>query len=677
MKQKKKKQIANKPLAADPQQNGDPGEETIDAPDAFLERMYGDNSKWVVAVVLIFGCVIIYYQVSGFEFINFDDNSYVYQNANVKGGLTWENIKWAFTAFHSANWHPLTWLSHQLDCTLFSDKAGYHHLVNVFFHTLNSVLLFFTIRKLTGATWKSGLVAAIFAFHPAHVESVAWISERKDVLSTLFFILTIWFYADYVRREKKSPSYFPVIISFALGLMAKPMLVTLPFVLILLDFWPLKRFDKVSWTNLRPLLIEKLPLFALTLGSCVMTYFAQRSGGAVMALSFLPFSSRVINATLSYARYVVMLFYPADLGGWYPYPVEGFPLWQIAAAAVMFAGISVFAVWFAYRRRYFFLGWFWYVGTLVPVIGLMQVGRQSHADRYTYVPYIGLSIALVWLAAAFIEKLKINKDLVSATAIILLAGMGILCFKQVSYWRNNETFYQHTLAVTEKNYLFEQNYCQYLLERDRLDEAEVQCRNSIAHSTSPYPNSFLSLGLLQMKQKKYEDALGNFEIASRLRPRDLVSFSNFINALIALERFDDAEEKVRLLKESEFSDEEKNVYLLPLYSQVSFGFAKQGKTKKAIENAQKALAIDGTSQDQRANLGLLLYQDGRKDEALAELLTALEANPEQADLQLSVGRIYLEQGKEDKAIEYFQNALKIDPNNRTAEAYINRMKSPK
>ena len=677
MKSKKKKSPNAPPPIEDIAE--DPGTiETIRTDsDSFLERMYGNQSQWFIAFILVFGCVLIYFQVSGFQFINFDDNNYVYGNPHVLGGLTWENIKWAFTAFHAANWHPLTWMSHQLDASLFNANAGAHHLVNALLHTISSVLLFFTLRKLTGATWKSGIVAAIFAFHPAHVESVAWVAERKDVLSTVFWILTIWFYAKYATEDKKARNYTLVLFAFALGLLAKPMLVTLPFVLLLLDYWPLGRFEKLSWTALRPLLIEKLPLFAFTAGSSVMTYFAQKSGGAVMGLQFLPISSRVINAIVSYAKYIVMLFYPVGLGGWYPYREEGFPLWQIIAAVALFVGISAFAVWQFYRKKYFFVGWFWFVGTLVPVIGLVQVGRQSHADRYTYLPFIGLSIAIVWLASRWVEKFKLNKDLVSAVAIAVFLVMGILCFRQVSHWRNNETFYKQTLSVTEKNYLFEQNYCQYLLEQDRLEEAEFQCLNSIEHSPTIYPNSWLSLGLIHIKKKNYEEALRDFEIASRLRPYDILSFSNYINALIALNRFDEAADKTELLKASDLPDDLKNPYLYPLYSQLSYAFAHENQIAKAIDYARRAIALDGSKDDQHANLGLLLYKDGKFDEALGELEASLKIKPDQADLHLAAGRVCLELDKKDDAAVYFRKALELDPDLTNARDYLDKIKTLK
>ena len=284
---------------------------------------------------------------------------------------------------------------------------------------------------------------------------------------------------------------------------------------------------------------------------------------------------------------------------------------------------------------------------------------------------------MVWLAAWGIEKLKLNKDLVSAAAVLILIVMGVLCFRQVSFWHDNESFYKQTLAVTEKNYLFEQNYCQYLFESDRIEEAETQCRNSIANMPRPYANSYLSLGLIEMKKKNYEEALKNFEIASRLRPGDILAFSNYINALIAMRRFDEAAEKTRLMKESDIADEVKNPYLLPLYSQISYGFAQEKEIAKAIEHARKAIALNENSVEQHANLGLLLYQEGKADEALAELIAALRINPAQADLQVAVGRIYLERGNKDEAAAYFQKALEIDPSIKAAREYLDKMKTAK
>lgn len=655
----------------------DPEQEVSDDNISFLDRTYGQRARWFIAIALVFGCIVIYFQVSGFQFINFDDNVYVYNNQPVLGGLSWENLKWAFTSFHASNWHPVTWLSHQLDMTLFGLRPGYHHLTNIFFHAINSVLLFFTIRLMTGATWKSGVVAAIFAFHPAHVESVAWVAERKDVLSTMFWLLTTWFYIRYARgEEKRATNYCLVLVFFTLGLMAKPMLVTLPFVFLLMDYWPLARIIKLDLKTIWSLVGEKLPLFCLATASSVVTYFVQKTTGAVVALDFLPVSQRIANAIVAYAKYVLMMFYPADLGGWYPYKEQGLPGWQVALAGILIGVISLAAILIKDRKRYFFVGWFWFIGTLVPVIGLVQVGRQSHADRYTYIPFIGLSIAIVWLAAAWVEKARLNKDAVTVVVMAILVLFGIMSFRQAGYWRNNEKFFTRTLAVTEKNYLFEQNYCEYLSEQDRLDEAEVQCRNSITNHSN-YSNSWLSLGVIEMKRGNYGEARKDFEVASRLRPGDIVTFSNYINALLALDRLDEAAEKISLISSSAIPDAEKNPYLTPLYRVLSLKFAGKGETEKAIDTIKRSLAIDGNQSDLRANLGLLLYKAGKKEEALTELIAAIDLNPNQPDLQTAVGRILLEQGKKEEAAKYFEAALAADPNMKAAQEGLEKTRSQK
>src|SRR5437773_7621242 len=349
-----------------------------------LGDLYGKNSKWLITAVLILGCIAIYFQVNGYGFINLDDNEYVYRNPHVLEGLSWENIKWALTSFHAANWHPLTWLSLESIASAFGPNARAFHLENVLLHIVNSVLLFFVIRRMTRSTWRSGFVAGVFALHPAHVESVAWVAEHKDVLSTAFWLLTLWFYLKYVDSRFSRWFYLATVLSFAFGLMAKPMLVTLPFVLLLLDFWPLERFNKFSWHELRPLIVEKIPLFVLSIASSVITYMAQKAGGAVVEFTNIALADRVSNAAVSYVWYIGTFFYPVNLGGWYPFNEKGIPVWQVIAALSFLAGISVYAIREARRRKYFFTGWFWFVGTLVPVIGLVQVGKQSHADRYTY-----------------------------------------------------------------------------------------------------------------------------------------------------------------------------------------------------------------------------------------------------------------------------------------------------
>ena len=357
------------------------------------ETFFRQNSELIVITVLSVLVIFIYAQTVGFGFINFDDNQYVYENPFVASGLHWATIKWAFTEFHSANWHPLTWISHQLDATLFGLNAGGHHATNVIFHLINSILAFVVFNKYTNCFWKSAVVAALFAVHPMHVESVAWISERKDVLSTMFWFLTMWTYFGYVKNDKSRNCYLLTLLLFILGLMSKPMLVTLPFVLLLMDYGFLERLK--SRHDLKSLVIEKIPFFALSAISSYITILAQKSEGAIQSLEFLPFQTRLLNAVVSYAKYIVSFFYPVKLSVWYPYD-ENFAVWQIAGSMVLLLAITAFCIWQIRQRKYLLTGWLWFLGTLIPVIGLVQVGSQPIADRYTYIPYFGLFIMLVW-----------------------------------------------------------------------------------------------------------------------------------------------------------------------------------------------------------------------------------------------------------------------------------------
>lgn len=372
--------------------------------------LYLETRTFVVIMFLVVSAAGAYWGVKDNEFVNYDDDEYVTQNSHVQAGLTSEGIVWAFTTTHAANWHPLTWLSHMFDYQLFGPNPQGHHLTSLLLHILNSILLFLVLRRMTDALWQSAFVAVLFALHPLHVESVAWVAERKDILSTFFWILTMWAYVRYVERPG-STRYLMVALPLALGLMAKPMLVTLPFVLLLLDIWPLGRIDLSEYGDasrdkrdkrprtgivLMRLAKEKIPLFALVAASCLVTFAAQRSGGAVQPMESLPFMDRVVNAIVSYFLYIEKMVWPTDMAFFYPYPVHTLPLWQPLGAGLLLLVITVLVIRTARRKPFLLVGWFWYLGTLIPVIGLVQVGGQAMADRYTYVPYIGLFMVVAW-----------------------------------------------------------------------------------------------------------------------------------------------------------------------------------------------------------------------------------------------------------------------------------------
>ena len=374
---------------------------------------------------LIILTAVCFWQVRNFDFVNYDDHLYVYANPHVLNGITTDGIIWAFTSGHASNWHPLTWLSLMLDCQLFGPEPGSMHLVNLLLHLANTLLIFTVLRKKSESVWPSAFVAALFAIHPAHVESVAWVAERKDVLSTFFFMLILLAYVAYVRRPGIF-RYLIILAVFAMGLLAKPMLVTLPFLLLLLDYWPLKRFQvspKLKTFSWQRAIIEKIPFFVLAIISSAVTFLVQRSGGAVVER--IEFDYRAANAIVSYGKYVLEVFWPVNLAVFYPFEENGLPPWQIAVAAAFLFSITVWVIALARKQKYLFVGWFWFIGTLVPVIGLVQVGSQAMADRYTYIPYIGLFIMIAWGARELFSKLPQQKILLGISAIIALTALGI------------------------------------------------------------------------------------------------------------------------------------------------------------------------------------------------------------------------------------------------------------
>jgi hypothetical protein len=447
-------------------------------------RLRKRPSLWLASfacLVLVAITWLVFGQTLGHDFVDFDDHWYVYENPSITRGLSVAGVIGAFTHAHAGNWHPLTTISHMLDCQLFGLKAGGHHFTNVLLHSIAVVLLFLVLRQMTDGLWQSAFVASLFAIHPLHVESVAWISERKDVLSALFFMLTLFAYVHYARAPSVR-RYLAVAFVFALGLMSKPMLVTLPFVLLLLDYWPLNRIRSQTSADVRPLtlVVEKIPLLALSAPSCAATLLAQPYGAG--AIDQLPFAWRLNNAAISYVAYIWQMFWPARLAAFYPHPNDQLPLWQVLLAIAFLIAVSLLAIHWRKERPYIFTGWFWYVGMLVPVIGLVQVGEQARADRYTYLPQIGLYVLIVWGITDLMAPIMMRnsgsrpvatglrpvtrgsrgvrtdgpqgrgyKPFCAAIAAAIIIALSWRAFVQTSYWENSEMLWNHTLAITPDN----------------------------------------------------------------------------------------------------------------------------------------------------------------------------------------------------------------------------------
>jgi protein O-mannosyl-transferase len=508
----------------------------------------------LLAVVAVFG------QSAWFDFLNYDDGAYVSQNRTIQQGIGWKAVAWSFTSFDGANWHPVTWLSHTLDCQLFGLRAGWHHAVNVALHAANSILLFILLVRMTGATWRSAMVAALFALHPLHVESVAWVAERKDVLSTLFAMLTMLAYVRYAARPSAT-RYVLVMVLFALGLMSKPMLVTLPFVLLLLDYWPLGRWRACAagqsqrapplpanpWrgplrsthARLRPagrtafrLVIEKVPLLVLAAASSVVTCIAQQSKGAMAMLSHEPsFPERLLNALVSYVAYLGKTVWPSQLIVFYPYPAQR-PLWQPALAAVFLIVATGIVIWCWRRLPYLAVGWFWYLGTLLPVIGLVQVGAQSMADRYTYIPLIGIFILGVWSIGDLTAGWRYQRTALAVSAAgVILVCMG-LSTQQTADWADNQSLFTYVLSVTPDNAAAHSSMADDLLRQNRNEEAEVHCRELARIEPKARAYAHLMWGQTLVNRNRQSEAVAHFREAIRLDPNMAIAHNNLAMALM-------------------------------------------------------------------------------------------------------------------------------------------------
>jgi tetratricopeptide (TPR) repeat protein len=595
---------------------------------------------WLPAVLLALVTIALYWPAMRHDFINYDDDLYVTENIHVQAGLSWENLKWAFFNPVSANWHPLTVLSHMMDCQLFGLKPWGPHLVNVLIHALNAALVFALLKQLTGATWRSVTVAALFAVHPLRVESVAWVAERKDVLSGFFGLLALIFYVRYVQKAESrkqkaetrgrfpssilhppsSPAYCLSLGCFALGLLSKPMLVTWPFVLLLLDWWPLKRIPDFGFriSDLKRLLVEKIPFFALAAVMSCATFVVQKQGGAVTEGESLPLGARAENAVISYCSYLGKLFWPTDLAVFYPHPGY-WPLAQVLLAGLLLAGVSV--LFFVQRRRYPFLlmGWLWFVGTLVPVIGLVQVGGQSMADRYTYIPSLGVLILTNWGLYELTRHWRnqmITLSVAGAAVIILCLGM---TRQQLKYWQDSETLFRHALDVTENNYIARNNLGTALLNKGQTDEAIRQYQEAI-HLKPDDAEAHNNLGNALCNQGQTDEAISQFQKAIRLKPDFAMAHYNFGVALF-----------------------------------------NKGQINEAISQFQEAIRLKPDYAEAHNNLGTALFNKGQTDEEISQYQEAIRLKPDYAEAHNNLGLALEKKGRIDEAISQYQEAIRLKP----------------
>ena len=579
-----------------------------------------------VCLLLIAVTIFVYRPVKDYGFVDYDDNQYVYENRHVQKGLTLDGAIWAFSTVHASNWHPLTWLSHMLDCELFGSNAGLHHLTNLVFHVVNALLLLVILRRMTGDFWQSSVVAGLFALHPMHVESVAWIAERKDVLCTVFWMLTIWGYISWVERPN-AVRYVSSLSFFALGLMAKPMVVTLPFVLILLDFWPLGRLKNnppgddahPHWRTLCKLTREKLPFFMLTAASCAVTFYAQNHRGVVVPLAAIPFGHRVANAFVSYANYLIKMFYPFRLAVLYPHPGT-LPWATVTGTVLLFVLITLLAVKSTNKAPWFTVGWFWFAGTLVPVIGLVQVGRQAMADRYAYIPLIGLFIIIAWGVGEFMKGWPGKKGWLAVLSIALFSASAQTTRGQIQYWKNSMTLFTHALDVNSNNWLAHYSLGLAFSHKGRTDDAIDHYRQSLRINPN-YEKALINLGLALFHKGQTDDAIRHYRQALSIRPDLEKAHNNLGTALL-----------------------------------------HKGRTDDAIECYRRAIRINPDYAKAHYNVGLALFHKGQTDEAIRHYLRALGIRPDYVDAHNNLAAAFFRRGNVLLAVKHLREAIQLDPN---------------
>ncbi len=626
----------------------------------------------LVCLALVLCTLAVYWPIQGHGFLNLDDGAYVSQNAHVRAGLTWSSIRWAFTTGYFSYWHPLTWLSHMLDYQLFAlDPAG-HHATSIQLHTAAVLLLFLLLRQTTGSLWRSAFAAAFFALHPLRVESVAWISERKDVLSALLWMLTMLAYVWYAKR----PSilrYAALLLSFALGLMAKPMLVTLPFVLLLFDYWPLRRIGKTSEESptkpapAKILLLEKVPLFILAAASAIITLAITTRSGAAPSLTRHSLQARIALSLVAYVKYVAMILWPHDLAILYPHPSAPFPWWQVAAAAFFLGGMTLLAAFAARRHGYLPVGWLWFLVTLVPVIGVVQVGTQFVADRWTYIPSVGIGIMIVWGLADLASRSPVLKRSLAAVGVVALVASAAATEVQIYRWRDNEALFRQTVRVTENNVLAHTNLAQALIEKGKVDEAIEHCAEALRIKPD-YEQAVNNLGVALFMKRELRPAKALFRRVIEINPSQVEAYNNLGRVLVEEHKATEA-----------VSVYETALRIQPNHVGALIGLAdalcQAREYEPAIARYAAALDLDPGRGDALRGIAHALAELGRFDEAAAHCMKALELDPADVEARYYLGVALARLGATADAMECLQQVLTLVPDHKAARQWLSLLES--
>ncbi len=582
------------------------------------DNYFSEYQDLFICILVAVAVLVAYWPVQHYGLISLDDIDYISGNPYVKAGLTWGSLSWALQDVHTGYWHPLTWVSHMLDYQFFGSRVGGHHWTSVIFHIANSILLYIVMKRMSGAVWKSALVAALFAVHPLNVESVAWISERKNVLCTFFWFAGMWSYTYYLERPTRY-RYFLILMAFSLGLMSKPMIVTFPFTLLLLDYWPLGRLT--GWKMFPRLVFEKIPLFILAAVVGIATFLSSFRGDVTISIDKLPLPDRMANAVVSYAKYLWMMFWPENLAVFYPYSKKFGALPIIGAVLLLFV-LSSLAVLGIRKYRYALTGWLWYLGTLVPVIGLIQVGKQAMADRYAYIPMIGLFIIIAWGIPDLLRGLPRRKIIFAISSGAVIVGLMICSVVQVHYWQNSVTLFEHALRVTGMNSRAHYNLGISLTGLGKYEEAIYQFKYAISLEPE-YAGPYSYMGVALAGQGKTDEAIIYYHEALKIKEDDETTHNNLGVALAGKGKFDEAilhfQEALRIRPDYVYANRNMGGALAGL-----------GKMEEAIGYYEKALKIDSDNAVTHNNLGLALASVGRTEEAMGHFQEALKINPSYA-----------------------------------------------
>ena len=638
-----------------------------------MNKLLHKNSRVLICILLAAGTLAVYWPVLKYDFVKYDDDKYLTENPRIEAGITSESLIDAFIKPHYSMWHPLTTLSYLLDYELFGFSASWFHGVNLLFHMASVLLLFWVLQWATGAIWPSAFVAAIFALHPLQVESVAWIAERKNVLSGFFSVLTIGTYVLYARRPGIA-RYLLVFFIFGLCIMTKPMVVTLPFVLLLLDYWPLERLnpgagEKTQITDIRVssgrLIAEKIPLFFLIGVLSVITFAAQKGGGVMSSLEKLSLSARTTNALNSYITYIAKMVWPTNLAVFYPHPGGNYSVVKVVVFAVLLVLLTILFVFILYRRKYLAVGWFWYIGTLIPVIGLVQVGAQARADRYMYMSMIGLLFIFAWTAAELVQKWPGLRVVTSIIAVVIVAAFAVVTRKQLIHWKDSAALFRHAVEATSNNAVMHNNLANVLNEQGKTDEAIRHFQRSLQIKPNS-PEVHNNIGNALTRLGRNDKAFKHYKEAIRLKPEFAVAHYNLGLTFYRNKQFDDA-----------ISAYQKAVDLKPNYADawnnLGMAQAEVGDFEQAVTSYRQAIKIKPDFVVAHGRLGLALAELNKTEQAIEQFEFVLQARPDDYEMHFNIGFLFESKGNTQDAIEHYRRTLEINPDYQQARQRLERL----